>query len=154
LSRVVLAALACALLAGCRAVVGIDELRLEDASAAAPSDAGADARDAGPPPDSGCGPSDHACRKRCRDNNAGANPLLETELKNRGCICGAGACATECASTVCSGGAPDGGPAQCPPCMDDLIKCLPPGPACRDALTTCRGNPACKPLLDCFEACP
>ncbi len=140
-------------LAGCRGIVGIEELTLDDAGARdaapdqAPADAGTDAADANVNPCwSNVGPP---CGRCCKESNGNAIQQLESAGKTSGCICGdGGLCRTECTTTTCGpGGMPD---ETCAPCLDDAL--LSPSPPCAQARAACT-SAACGSLIACMEGC-
>lgn len=145
-------------LAACRAALGIDDVALEDdvtrdggpdaalkraeagTDGAAPTDGGA--LDAG---------TRHDCVKICRDGLPGAPQVFEKHLRESGCVCGTGACAAECATSVCAATQAPPPSAVCPVCLDDALASG--TPACRDAIARCRADATCRQLASCVETC-
>jgi hypothetical protein len=158
---------AVALLAGCRAVIGLEELHVADASTeasgdAAPHEAGdAATTDASGPSDAnltddvkiiaeGCKTSD--CRRCCKEAFQQANARFEQAARTAGCICaGADTCAAECNASTCA--APPTAPTgACAPCLDQHL--IGATPACNAARAACKADPQCGPAATCLEACP
>ncbi len=145
--------LACALLSeGCRAVIGIEELRVDDASVDGSSiDAPTtgDASDGGVLPDTGtpdAKPTLVQCAASCRAGGADAGTAFFSEMHT--CICQGGnpvACKTECAG-YCPQNLPT---PTCEACI--LKEAFTNGGACSAKVSTC--TPACTSFVNCVQGC-
>lgn len=140
---------AATLLAGCRAVIGVEELVLSDggpdtgADGAASVDAASDVAspDASSSVDGGVSVAD--CVKRCQD----AGTTFYDEMHT--CMC-MGANLKTCAS-VCSGYCPKSVPptSDCEACI--ATEALANGGTCISAATNC--SQGCKAFVACVKAC-
>jgi hypothetical protein len=162
--RVAIAIAAVALAAGCRAVLGIEELDLGDAGAdaAAANDGGSDAStDAAgdvrderppPPPDSGdgCNAKGPQCRECCRIAHGDALGRFQARAFDAGCLCGP--CATDCGPSWCA--SPSGPPPSmaCGGCIDMAITNK--NPPCGKAGDDCAQDPTCAAAVTCLRGCP
>lgn len=162
--------------AGCRAVLGVEDLTLdEDGGGTAGGDGGeggadgaaaetsADAAPDAPATDAAAdvlvntcvGQQD--CRRCCRETapyNAGF-PILQDTARQQGCICNlsspASSCQTTCATEACATPPQMPQPA-CGKCIDDIYRQAPA--SCSAAFAACRQNASCAAALDCIQACP
>lgn len=163
LARLALPAFAVVALLGCRAIVGIEPTELNDAGdqgdagddGATGTDGSAKGDDGGVPADGGadgaplCTGNPGDCLHCCRDLDKQANGALEGYMKSTGCLCGAGACVSECASSTCTD--PPGAPqSTCVQCIDGLIH----DGTCGAAFDACKGDQNCAIAAQCIEACP
>ena len=152
-----------AVLGGCRAVLGIDELELaSDAGDGAARDAPSDVLDAqaadtgaDAPVTSSCARAAD-CPKCCREDVSLRDGFgrLERLAADAGCICGAAPCQQECSPGSCA--APGGGPSTptCGGCVD--MQSRPPSGSapCTTAKARCAADlQGCKPALDCITSC-
>ena len=152
---------AATLLAGCRAVIGLEGLHVVDASAEASGEEGGDAAtsDSSDASDASltddvtiiiqcCKSSD--CRRCCKGAFPQANARFEQAARSAGCICaGANTCAVECNTSSCA--TPPVAPTTgCAPCLDGQLT----GPACSSARAACKTDLQCAPAATCLEACP
>ncbi len=159
---------AAALIVGCRAVLGIEELDV--ASDAGGGEGGADAAtdalgipaslgaevlaEAGPP-GSECKTAGN-CKMCCRDNVQLRAQFAELQKKANTamCICAAPAnvCSTECAGAGCP---PMGGgdPMRCGTCVDTTFETAPLSAQCQVAASACGGDPSCRDALACLNSC-
>jgi hypothetical protein len=152
------------LFTGCRAVIGVEDLHVADASAdaatdAASTEASAEASADGGSSDAqlrsdvdiitaGCVTSD--CRKCCKQAFPTQNIRFEEKARNSGCICGGpNTCVTECATTACAA-SPSPPDMTCAPCLDGHLV----GAGCKGARDECKNEPSCAPIAICLEACP
>jgi hypothetical protein len=158
--------LASVALLSCRAVLGIEDIPdTKDAGGTGPMDAGGDATKVDAPPDgtppakeggltdvSAC-VSSADCRQCCRMTYGQTFGELEKVARDTQCLCGSGACTSDCASSACN--TPPQPPAMgaCGKCVDDSLA----GGvgACGTAIKQCQANgPACEPAATCIAACP
>lgn len=151
--------------AGCRGLLDIEDLELAGDGGAG-TDAGAveDARrDTNAPVDTGS-PDTGApvcargagCLKCCKESFGMQTPTLEQQMREKGCICGSGACTSECGSTMCATPAlqPAAPPNPCVPCVDGLILATPaPSAACQQAFTACSNQVNCRDVMRCLTEC-
>ena len=164
-----------ALLDGCRAVLGIDDLVVVDAGdgseagATGGGDSGRDAvaGDGGPASGGDGGRSDSGppltdvsacvtsgdCRQCCRQTYGARFGELEKLGRATGCICGAGLCAADCASSACKSAPTMPEMGVCGQCVDDALSSS--APACAQARAQCQSQgDACEPAATCLAACP
>ena len=160
---------------GCRGVLGIEDLSVDADAGGTPEggtseggnpeggseggaesgtpDAGNDASSEGVGIARDCkqrGMTGPMCLKCCRDAKMVAGGQLEELGRDAGCICGSGACQTECATTACAMPPMMGGPGgACPGCIDGNLAEL----GCALARTRCKQSATCAPIADCFEEC-
>jgi hypothetical protein len=170
-----LALAACASIAGlgaCRAVLGIEQLELTDASPAdgsQPPKDGSTAADAGfdapSPPGDGApacpqpqGPACYDCCRMTSMPGTQAVTMFAGMMQSAGtsCLCGPmGQCQSACASTACSGQMvmPS---AACNDCLDQALfppDGAPPAVPCQTAIEGCEDSGACSQVLSCMRAC-
>jgi hypothetical protein len=171
-------AAALVLVAGCRAVLGIEPLddvdggtetdggtvkdaTLADTSTdaadasvstdAADTSAPTDAADTSPPPNP-CADAGPNCNMCCRNGSGPAEHLLEQYSIEAGCVCGATTCGPECADGgFCAGQGPPV-PMSCGQCVGTALGAS--SPPCEAAQATCTGDPSCAPVLECLKGCP
>lgn len=166
--RTAVAAVAAVFLVACRGIIGVDTLTLEDAASDAPaSEAAADApppRDAPPPPPpdgnvdapfASCAAQGSNCLGCCRMTlGMAGGPMFDAlgmYARNTGCICGSGACQTQCMTSTC---AQPPGPMDmtCGQCEDPAF--ISGTQQCNQAADQCANDANCAPAIDCLRACP
>ena len=161
-------------LGGCRGVVGIHDLDVvsdggsEGGGGGAEGgvdagkdvvvagDTGSDAPVAVVTIDAGCQQSTGmACGMCCRMSPAlmPAFAKLDRIAKSTGCVCGAGACSTECGNDVCMDKPSTMG---CGGCVDMNTRAMPGtslAPLCMDAVTECMADAVCVNAPACQHSC-
>lgn len=152
-------------LAGCRGVIGIEDLDVRNDAGPGSGDGGTDGPKGGPDSggpdvtpggDAGCRsrPTGMDCGKCCHDD-ATLGPqfmALQKLAVETGCVCGTGACtaASECGSTLCA--MVMGGGMECGPCIDGVLRTS-TSSACMTLANRCMTD-GCKGIYDCIRDCP
>ena len=149
-------------LAGCRAVIGIDDLEPADAGSKqnptkdAGAEGGGGGTEAGPGP--GPGPSSFdintcltggQCRPCCKQNIQALKTTFE-QGPGAQCLCTQSTCKSKCADGICADPPVMGPPKpECAMCTDDFLG-NPQGNSCE---TVCGDDPDCRLGIKCLQNC-
>lgn len=150
-------------LAGCRALVGIDDLEQlpPDAGKQTPNVNKNDGGGSSGGPEAGPGPTfdiakcldtnfaTEGCQPCCKKNIAEFKSVFE-EGTGGACVCEKSTCKDKCSAGICAS-PPQPGPPQdaCAMCEDDFLA-GPSGDLCKPA---CNGNANCELALQCLKSC-
>lgn len=156
--------------AGCRGVLGIEELTVETDGGAVTADAAGDAVASDSATDApsssnatrgtmramecrSSGKNGPMCLQCCRESSGEMNSggQLESFGRMTACICsGAGGCSVQCATAACAM-PPGPGGGECGGCVDNRLA----GGAseCVAARNSCKQSMACAFMAACFEGC-
>jgi hypothetical protein len=146
-------------LAGCRAIVGIEDLEPQAADAGNkqnPKDGGGGGSEAGPGPGPGpafdinsCVNSSSGCRPCCKQNIGALKTVFEQGAGAQ-CLCMQSTCKDKCIDGICASPPASGPPkADCAKCTDDFLGNS-QGNSCE---SSCGDDQGCHLGIQCLQNC-